>query len=263
MTLAETIILGIIEGITEFLPISSTFHLLWSSSLFSIPDSDFMKVFLVVIQSGAICGVVFLYWKELVFDRRIQRFLIFSFIPTAVVGLIAYPLIKGFLFETREVTTAIFTVVGGAFLLLEYAIKQKKLNLRYELDALTIKSALYIGVWQSLAVIPGVSRAGAVLVGMMLLGYKRSQSAKYSFLLSVPTILAASLYDGYKMREVIIGSFSNIFLLLVGISISFLTAIFAVKLLIQFLQKNSLELFGWYRILLGIILLLILFVGGY
>ena len=258
MNILQSIILGMVEGITEFLPISSTFHLIWTSRFLQLSQTDFIKLFEVFIQGGAILAVVLLYTKEILNNRQLFVKLILSFIPTAVVGLGLYKIIKGVFFERIDVTTVTFIIIGIVFLVVEYIIHKKWLKIEKSIAKLSYKQAILIGLVQSLAVLPGVSRAGAVIVGMMILGYKRDESAKYSFMLSIPTILAASFYDLYKMRDVAFASTDQFGILLVGFIVAFVSAFFVIRWLIQFLQTNSLALFGWYRVLVGIILLLTL-----
>ncbi|MCA9372189.1 undecaprenyl-diphosphate phosphatase [Candidatus Woesebacteria bacterium] len=262
MNIFETLFLGVVEGVTEFLPISSTFHLLWSSYVLTIPETDFVKLFQVVIQAGAIMAVVVLYAREICNNRTLQKLLLASFIPTAVVAVLLYPLIKSVFFEALGITTSIFALVGGFFLLLEYAIEHKYLKLEKTISVLTYKHAVIIGLCQAFAVVPGVSRAGAVLAAMMMMGYRRDESAKYSFLLSIPTIVSAALFDLYKMRGVALADSAQTITLLLGTIIAFVSALVGVKWLIGYLQQKSLNIFGWYRLLLGIILLLVLFARG-
>ncbi len=260
MDILHTIILGIVEGITEFLPISSTFHLIWTSRFMGIEENELVKLFNVFIQSGAILAVVFLYWKEILTNRELFTKLVISLIPTAVVGLVLYDMIKGIFFESELGTTIIFILVGFIFLLVEYLIVKKVLFPKNDIKNLTYSQALLVGLFQALAVIPGVSRAGAVLVGMMILGFNRSESAKYSFMLSIPTIAAASLFDFIEMRDVVFASTDNMITLIIGSLVALVSAFIGVKWLIRYLQNHSLAIFGWYRIILGIILILFLII---
>ncbi len=256
MTVFNSIVLGIIEGLTEFLPVSSTFHLLFISKLLNIAQTDFVKMFEVVIQAGAILAVVFLYFKEVSKNKDLILKIIISFIPTGIIGFILYKVIKNVFFESNLLMSVMFLLVGIIFLVIEKLIKDKKLKLEKSIKSTDYKQAVLIGIIQSLAVIPGVSRAGSVMVGMMLMGVKREESAKYSFLLAVPTILAASAYDLFKMRDTLFSQSSNSIILLFGFATAFISAFFAVKWFIGFLQKNSLKVFGYYRIILSPILFL-------
>ncbi len=256
MNLIQSAVLGIVEGITEFLPISSTFHLIWTSRFLGIPDTDFVKLFNVVIQAGAILAVVFLYWKEVLTNMKLFSKLIVSFIPTALVGLFLYDFIKSVLFESVYGTTIVFILVGLIFILIEVMISRKMLHPDRDIEQLSYLQAAGIGLFQAIAVVPGVSRAGAVLIGMMIFGFKRSESAKYSFMLSIPTILAASLFDVLKMKDILSREPEMLPFLGVGTLIACVSAFFCIKWLISYLQHHSLALFGWYRVIFGILLLL-------
>lgn len=255
MDIIHTIILGIVEGITEFLPISSTFHLLWTTRILGIPETEFVKLFTVFIQGGAILAVVILYFREVTTNINLFLKLIVSFIPTAIIGLLMYDIIKGILFESVVGTTIVFILVGLVFLIIEYLIFQKKLSTTFNIEKLSWKQAALVGVFQALAIVPGVSRSGAVLVGMMMLGFKRSESAKYSFMLSIPTILAASVFDFIEMREIIFSQPDYLPTLVLGSVIAFVSALICIKWLIGYLEQHTLALFGWYRVIFGILLL--------
>lgn len=258
MTIIQSIILGIVEGFTEFLPISSTFHLIWTSTVLGLAQTEFVKLFAVFIQGGAILAVVFLYWREILSNVSLFKKLVISFIPTAIVGFALYKIIKGVFFESMVAMTVIFILVGIVFLILEYLIQKGKLSIKRDIHDMSYKEAVMIGFFQSLAVMPGVSRAGSVMVGMMSMGFRREESAKYSFMLAIPTILAASALDLIQMREVLAANSSYLSLLMIGFAVATISAFFMVKWLIRYLQSNSLNLFGWYRIVAGIILLLFL-----
>lgn len=257
MDLFHALILGVIEGITEFLPISSTAHLIIASKFLHIPQTDFQKFFEVFIQSGAILAVIFLYFKYIFKHKDLIKNIVFSFIPTAIIGLVLYKIIKKVFFESNLLIVGAMILFGIIFLIVEHLVKTKKLALKKDLQKVTWKEAVIIGLSQAIAVVPGVSRSGIVMVTMMGLGYKRDESAIYSFLLAVPTLFAASALDVFKMRSVILStSQGNIIYLLVGFLVSFITAYISVKWLISYLQKNSLVLFGWYRIILGALLVI-------
>lgn len=258
MDFLQAIILGIVEGVTEFLPVSSTFHLIFSAQFIGIQQSDFTKLFEVVIQSGAIISVVFLYGGELIRDKELLNKVIVSFLPTALVGFALYKVIKTIFFESQYLMIGVFFIMGLFFILFEYLIKKDRISLKKETKDLTVRDALLIGFVQSLAVIPGVSRAGSVLLGMMLLRYRRDEAARYSFILSIPTIFMASAYDLYKMRQTLTESVNNGGLLIVGFLTAMIVSFFVMKWFITYLKKNSLAVFGYYRILLAIILLLTL-----
>lgn len=257
MNIIHTIILSIVEGITEFLPVSSTFHLIFTSKLLGIPDSSFVQLFEVFIQGGAILSVVIIYFQTILKDLELSKKIVVSFFPTAIVGLVLYKMIKKVFFQSPYLMIGVFILFGIIFLITEYLVKHKKINLQKSTKTLTYKEAIIIGLIQSLAVIPGVSRAGAVIIAMMFLGYKRDESARYSFILAIPTILAASFYDLYKMRDVAFHNMNNIRVLSLGFVGAFVCSYFVVKWLLSYLQRNSLTVFGWYRVALGIIILII------
>lgn len=253
MNYLQSVILGVIEGATEYLPISSTFHLIWTSKILGLEPSEFQKAYEVIIQGGAILAVGILYLKTFLTRKDLTLKTVVSFLPTAVLGLILYKLIKGTFFDSYLLQIIIFSLVGLFFIYFELTKK----DLNRTLDKLTYKDAIIIGLIQVLAVFPGVSRAGAVMVGMMYLGFKRSESAVFSFLLAVPTLAAASILDLYKSAPILIAHPENIGLLTVGFVTSFLSALLVVKWFIKYLQKNTLKDFGYYRIVLAFILFLI------
>ena len=259
MNILQATLLGVVEGITEFLPISSTFHLIFAAKLLRISQNDFTKLFEVFIQSGAVLSITLLYFSNVVKYKELTKKVIISFLPTAIIGLILYKFIKNVLFENQIFMVGIFAAVGGIFFLVEFLIKRKKINLVKKVSSLTYQDALIIGLAQTLAIFPGVSRAGVVIVAMILLRYRRNESAYYSFLLSIPTIFAASFFDLFKMRMVVSNYSNNWILLSVGFISAFVSSYFVVNWFINFLKKNSLVVFGYYRLAIAIILLLILF----
>lgn len=259
MNILHSIILGVIEGLTEFLPVSSTAHLIIVSKILGLRQTEFIKLFEIFIQSGAILAVVLIYFKEIIKNKDWMKKIIVSFLPTAIIGFLLYKVIKNIFFETNSLIIGAMFIVGVIFLLIEYLIKKENLKLNKTINHLTISHSLIIGLGQSLAVLPGVSRAGSVMITMMLMGYKREDSAKYSFLLAVPTILSAGLYDLYKSREILDQSINYLPQLAIGFLVSFVTAYIVIKWFIGFLQKNSLVIFGIYRIILSLILLTQLF----
>ncbi len=256
MNIISAALLGIIEGLTEFLPISSTFHLIWTSRLLGIAQTDFQKAFEVIIQSGAILAVVVLYWPTLRTSRKLIIKLLYSFVPTAVVGLALYRVIKNVFFENAFIQLGVFVVVGIFFILFETFQRQK---LRRTIGELTVSHAIAIGLVQALAVIPGVSRAGAVILGLMILGVKRDEAATYSFLLAIPTLGAAAGLDAIKTAPFLFSDVSAMKVLLVGFFAAFLSAIIAVKWFISFLQSHTLSSFGFYRLALGALLIFLFF----
>jgi len=257
MDLFHAFILGIVEGLTEFLPVSSTAHLIITSNVFGLTQTDFVKFFEVFIQAGAIAAAILLYLKYVLRNRDIIMKVFFSFIPTAAIGFILYKTIKTLFFESNDLIINAMFLLGVGFIIIEYLIDAKKIVLRHTLEKISPPHAIFIGVAQALAVIPGVSRSGIVMMSMMSMGYRRDEAALYSFLLAVPTICAASLYDLYKMRDVVLSSGQYFPLMAAGFITSFMVAYIVMKWFVGFLQKNSLYLFGAYRIILAIILLFV------
>lgn len=253
MNLIQAIILGVVEGFTEFLPISSTFHLIFASKILGISQTEFQKLFEVFIQSGAILAVVFLFFNEVKKDFDLMKKVVVSFLPTAVIGLALYKVIKNVFFESNFLMLGMFVGMGVVFIVVE---KIRVRNGRDRaLEKLDYVQAILIGVFQALAVIPGVSRAGAVMVFMILLGFKRKESAKYSFLLAVPTIFSASAYDLWKMRAILTATTLGLFWqLIIGFFVSFVVSYFVIKWFIGFLQQKTLIPFGIYRIICGALL---------
>jgi undecaprenyl-diphosphatase len=254
MTFLQVIILGIVEGITEFLPISSTAHLEFITRLIGIVQTDFIKSFLVVIQFGAILAVVVIYFKKIFASRGVFLRMVVGFIPTGVIGFLLYKLIKNFLIGNEWV--AIITLIAGGIIILLVERKSLVNPSTDSLNAISIEQLPYVdmvklGLIQSLAVIPGVSRSGSIIIGGKLLGISRELIIDAAFLLAIPTMAAAAGYDLLKSGL----SFSGRewVLLLVGSLVSFITALFAIRWLLHYIRKASFRSFGWYRIIAGII----------
>lgn len=258
MDIVHSIILGVVEGITEFLPVSSTFHLIFASKLLHVPSTEFLSLFEIFIQSGAILAACFLFAKDLFKDRELVKKTLVAFIPTAIIGFLLYKIIKKVFFQSDWLMVGVFVLMGVVFIVIELLIKNNKLTLKKEIKDITYIQALIIGVIQSFAVIPGVSRAGAVIVGMMGMGVKREEAARFSFILAIPTIFAASGYDLLKSRNVLMSNLDNVGYLLVGFIVSFITAYIVIKWFIGYLKTHTLISFAIYRF---IVTLLIYFLG--
>lgn len=257
MTIIEAIIIAIVEGITEYLPISSTGHMIITQELLSIPTSEFTKTYIVAIQLGAILSVVVLYWKRFIDFTRISFYikLLIAVFPALFLGFLFSDQIDRLL--ESPLTVAITMLVGGIILLFIDRIFKKPLYSNEE--EITHRQAFRIGVWQSLAMIPGVSRSAASIIGGMQQHLTRKLAAEFSFFLAVPTMCAAT---GYKLLKGF-GNLSSDDLLLLGIgnAVAFLVAMAAIKFFIAFLQRNGFVLFGWYRIITGVILLVLISKG--
>lgn len=250
MNLIHTIILAAVEGVTEFLPISSTGHLILASKLVGIAETDFVKTFEIVIQLGAIMAVVVLYFKKIIGSFNLIKKLVVAFIPTAIVGFTLYPLIKEVLLGSSAITLNALFWGGIALIGVEWFLRRKKIEAKSESEV-TYRQALLIGTFQSLSVVPGVSRAAATIVGGLLTGLNRQTATEFSFMLAIPTMFAASALDIYKSRHLLASA--NLTTLALGTFLSFIFAILAVKFLIGYIKKHDFTAFGIYRIVLSIL----------
>ena len=258
MDLIQAVILSIVEGATEFLPVSSTGHMILASYLMKINDQAFVKTFTLSIQLGAIAAIVMLYYKRFLQGMDIYIKLCTAFIPTAIVGFLAYKTIKTYLFNPLGVSLAL--VVGGIVLI---AIDKQVVSResRYaSLEDISYKNAFFIGLIQCLSMIPGVSRAAATIIGGVFNGLDKRQATEFSFLLAVPTMLAATGYDLLK-TDAVIGS-QEALLLACGFIGAFLSAWLAVKLFVRFVENHGFKAFGYYRIVIGIVFVLYLTMAG-
>lgn len=255
MTLFHSLILGIIEGLTEFLPISSTGHMVLVSHFMDMPKNAALATFEIVVQLGAISAVIFVYIKKL-FELEMIKKLIIAFIPTGLIGLLVFPHIKGWL-QNPLLVAFTMTLGGICILLVEnwYEKKQKSEKIN-EGAKLTYKDAFMLGVYQALAVVPGVSRSGAMIIGGLTMKLPRKVVTEFTFLLAVPTLVMATLYTIYKKRSELV--FDDITPIIFGSLVSFAIALLVIKYFLQYIRSHSFKVFGWYRIVLGIILLIIL-----
>lgn len=252
MSIFETIILGVIEGLTEFLPISSTGHMILVSSWLGIQEDVFVNTFQISIQIGAIMAIVMLYAPRFITNFKMYWKLLIAFIPTAVIGFLAYSTIKEFLFNPIVVSVAL--IIGGIILILidKWLVnKEKKYK---ELDDISFKNSAFIGLMQCLSMIPGTSRAAATIIGGALNGYDKKQATEFSFLLAVPTMIAATGYDLLK-TEAVIGQY-QLLLLAIGSFVAFISAWIAVKVFLRIVENYGFKHFGYYRIVLGILFLI-------
>jgi len=279
MSWLEALILALIEGLTEFLPVSSTGHMIIGSSLMGIANDDFTKLFTVAIQFGAILSVVVIYFRSFLKSWSFYAKLFVAFIPTAIVGLLAKDYVDQLLGNVWVVATSL--VLGGVVLLFvdklfernERAegkvetpdsglIDQDTSTLADQNSDVTYKKGVVIGIFQCIAMIPGVSRSAATIIGGMTQGLTRKAAAEFSFFLAVPTMFAAtakSLYDVWKEKPEVITD--NLPVLAIGNVVAFIVAILAIKLFIGVLTKYGFRVFGYYRIVLGLVLLILLMTG--
>lgn len=252
MSYFQALLIAIIEGLTEFLPVSSTGHMILADSMMKIENAEFAKTFEIVIQLGAILAVLFLYIKRFFVGLSIYLKLLVAFLPTGVIGLLAYKTIKHYLFN--PFTVSISLIVGGVVLILLDKWSQQKKSEYKEVEDISYTGALKIGLIQCVSMIPGVSRAAATIFGGVFSGFNKAQAAEFSFLLAIPTMFAASGYDLLKEKDNIHSE--DIKLLLFGGIVAFIVAIFAVKAFVAFLNKYGFKHFGYYRIVLGILFLI-------
>lgn len=256
MTLFNSIILSIVEGITEFLPISSTGHLILTSNILNIAQTDYVKDFEIIIQLGAIFAVILLYSKKLLIKKDIWTRIIVAFLPTAIVGLVLYKFIKYFLLGNTYITLLALFFGGIVLIILELLYKEKEHHIE-KIEDMSFKNAFLIGVFQSLAVIPGVSRSAATIVGGLFLGTKRKTAVEFSFLLAIPTMFAASGLDILK-SNFFSYTFDQYFFLFVGFIGSFIVAIITIKFFLDFIKNHTFILFGIYRIIIAILFFLLI-----
>ncbi len=247
MNFYSAVILGIVEGLLEFLPVSAAGNLTIVARLLNIPSSDFIKVYEIVMQVGAVFAVMLLYRKKLYIEKKLWVKIIAGFIPTGIVGFLFYKPIKHYLLYNDKVTITAL-IIGGIILIIIDRIKfNPKIRSLEEIDT---KTAIKIGFIQCLAFIPGVSRSGATIVGGMLLGLEKKVAAEFSFLLAIPTILSAASYSLLKEHAHI--SSADIIMLGVSFITALIFAVLSVKLFLRFISSHEFTLFGIYRILISL-----------
>lgn len=260
MTTAQNIIISIVEGLTEFLPVSSTGHMIITEKILNITQDDFSKVFTVAIQLGAILAVVVLYWKKFLDFKNWQ------FYAKIAVGVLP-ALLFGFLFSKKidallesSTTVAISLLAGGVILLfIDNFFKNPTVDKE---EDVSFFKAIMIGIWQCIAMIPGVSRSAASIIGGMQQKLTRNAAAEFSFFLAVPTMLAATTYKLYKYYKDYGGFTANeVNQLVIGNLVAFIVAILAIKFFIGFLKKHGFKIWGYYRIIVGIALLILIYTG--
>ena len=263
--LVKAAIMGIVEGLTEFLPISSTGHLILAGSLLGFTDAK-AKVFEIAIQTGAILAVIIVYWQKiretlvaLPSSRQAQRFagnVLIGFLPAVVLGLLFGKAIKAHLFTPQVVATAF---ILGAFVILWAESRPQSAARVQSVDDMTPLDALKVGLVQCFAMIPGTSRSGATIIGGMLLGLSRKAATDFSFFLAIPTLIGAGVYSLYKERALL--SVADLPLFGVGLLFSFISAWICVRWLLRYIASHSFVPFAWYRIAFGLIVLLTWWTG--
>ncbi|MFM2337429.1 MAG: hypothetical protein RL115_622 [Bacteroidota bacterium] len=260
MNVIDAVIIAIVEGVTEFLPISSTGHMIIAAKLLGVPDNDFTKLFTVGIQFGAIMAVVVLYWQKFVAPIKTSNWNFYLKLIVAVLPALAL----GFIFSDKidalmesSLTVAVTMLVGGFVLLfIDKLFKNQEVAAE---EKISFSQALIIGLWQCVAMVPGVSRSAASIIGGMQQRLTRKLAAEFSFFLAVPTMAAATGYKLLKGYKTI--STSDIKLFAIGNIVAFVVALLAIQFFIGFLQKHGFRVFGWYRIVVGLALLILIMAG--
>lgn len=257
MSWIEVIILSLVEGLTEFLPISSTGHLILSSALMGISEEGFVKSFNIIIQSGAILSVLVLYWRRFLPNLEFYKKIIVAFLPAAIIGLLVKKKIDLLLGGTLSVIVISITLIVGGFILIwADTYFSKPQTERKSIASLSLKDCLILGLIQCFAFIPGVSRAGATILAGLMMGLTKKEAAEFSFFLAVPTLVGASAVKGAGLWDTITPEQWTP--LLAGILLSFIFAMLAIRFFLALLEKFGLKHFGYYRIVLGVLCLILL-----
>lgn len=250
MTALHALLLGIVEGFSEFLPISSTAHLILTSELFRLQQTEFLKTFNIVIQFGAILSVVVVYWRSLLVRKDVMIRIAIAFIPTAIIGFLLERVIRNILFE--NIPTILWSLFIGGLILIVFEKWHKPSSTDVlDMGTMSYKQAFLIGLCQALAVVPGVSRSGATIVGGMLLGVSRKAIVDFSFVLAVPVMLAATVLSMVKHSDEM--SFDQSGLLFIGFVTSFVVALISIKWLLGYVKKHTFVAFGVYRIVIALV----------
>lgn len=255
MTILDSILLGIIEGLTEFLPISSTGHLIVLSEILGLEQDNVNKAFEIIIQFAAIMALVFVYPSKFTFSHiELWKKIVVAFLPIGTIGFLFSTQIKN-LFSI-EIIAWMFIIGGIVFLIIEKFYDENKTH-TLDVENISYKQAIFIGMMQVFALIPGTSRAGASIIGAMMAGLNRKTSAEFSFLLAVPVMCATTGYDLVKHHDELLLIGANLLNLAIGFIVSFIVALIVIKLFLKFLEKFTFVAFGIYRIIFGILILLI------
>lgn len=257
MSYLHAIILGIVEGITEFLPISSTGHMIIVSSMMGIEESTFTKAFEVIIQFGAILSVLVLYWRRFLPQWSFYKKLFVAFLPTAIIGFLVKDVVENLLGNVQVVAWAL--IAGGLILVWSDKIFAHLTAMGRKTSDLSYIDAVKLGLFQAIAMIPGVSRSAATIMGGLTLGMNKKEAAEFSFFLAVPTMAAASGYKLLKIYKTI--EPSQIGVLLVGCAVAFVVAMLAIKFFIGIVTRYGFRGFGFYRIAVGVLILVLIYSG--
>lgn len=249
MNLWHAFIFGIVEGITEFLPVSSTGHLMLTARVLGYAQTEFLKTFEIAIQLGAILAVVAVYWKKFLFEVPVWARIAAAFLPTAFLGFALHGFVRKFFLESQ--TTVLLALgLGGIFLIIFELLHREKEDAVDQVASIPFLCCVLIGLFQSLAMIPGVSRSAATIVGGLILGLRRKVTVEFSFLLAVPTMLAATGLDMIKTGPTFSGS--QLYFLAAGFFASFVFAVISIKFLLAFIQNHNFVSFGIYRVVVSI-----------
>lgn len=253
------VLISILEGLTEFLPISSTAHLIIFSKFSQIDlTDDYIKFYLLFIQLGALLAGASIFARKIFTDKKLFVNIVVSFIPSAAVGFIFYKAFKHLL-EGNILLMAAMLIIGGLiFIYIEKVFLKKVENIQKQKETITIKDAFIVGLAQAIAIIPGVSRSGATIIAGVFRGIKKSVIIEYTFILALPTLGAAVLYDAYKSREIFTMLY-NYNELIFGFVLAFISGFLTLYILRKYLTRISLSFFGWYRIMLAILILIVLY----
>lgn len=255
MSWISVFLLAVVEGLTEFLPVSSTGHMIIASSLMQIPQTEFLSNFEIIIQVGAILAILSKYWQTLWKRKDYWPKIVAAFIPTSILGFLGYRLVKTVFLGNVAIT--MLGLLGGGILIV---VIEQFVRSSQSLDTLTIKKAGFIGLWQAMAIIPGVSRSAATIIAGKLTGLSRSAAVEFSFLLGLPVLVAASGFDIVKAQLAFTAlEWSQ---LMVGLLVAFAVARLSVDWLLRFVKTHSLSVFGWYRIGLALLYFTSLWVLG-
>jgi undecaprenyl-diphosphatase len=263
LLLIKAAIMGVVEGLTEFLPVSSTGHLILTQSLLGLPDSEVMKAFEVAIQPGAILAILIVYWQLIsrtlgtlttnANSRRLVTNIIVGFLPAAVIGFAIHKAITKYLFNGPVVAGAF--IVGALIILWVENRKDRKVRINH-IDELTTVDALKVGFCQCFGMIPGTSRSGATIIGGLLVGLSRPVATEFSFFLAIPTLIGASVLEVFKVRHELAGNLHEYLpMFAVGFIVSFLAAWVCVRWLLRYVSTHTFIAFAWYRIAFGLVVL--------